>query len=157
MIGVVELMSADARFMQRALNLAQRARAEGEVPIGALVVVGEQVVGEGWNQPIKMSDPTAHAEMVALRAAAAACNTYRLNDAILYVTLEPCTMCIGAIITARISRVVFGAWDHKAGACGSVFDVPRETRLNHRVDVFGGVCKDECAALLKEFFEERRR
>jgi len=147
----------DTRFMRQALRLAQRAQCDGEVPVGAILVIGDVIAGEGWNQPISTNDPTAHAEIVALRAAAAARKTYRLNDAVLYVTLEPCAMCIGAIINARVARVVFGAWDLKAGACGSVLDVPREPRLNHRVDVFGGVCSDEAAALLKEFFEARRR
>lgn len=114
------------------------------------------MIGEGWNQPVASHDPTAHAEVMALRSAAARIHSYRLNEAVLYVTLEPCTMCIGAILNARIARVVFGAWDQKAGACGSVLDVPRESRLNHRVDVFGGVCGDECGALLREFFEARR-
>ena len=147
----------DTRFMRQALRLAQRAQCDGEVPVGAILVIGDVIAGEGWNQPISTNDPTAHAEIVAVRAAAAARKTYRLNDSVLYVTLEPCAMCIGAIINARIARVVFGAWDLKAGACGSVLDVPREPRLNHRVDVFGGVCSDEAAALLKEFFEARRR
>jgi len=150
-------MSPDARFMQHALRLAQHAQRDGEVPVGAIIVMGDRIVGEGWNQPIKTHDPTAHAEIVALRAASASLATYRLNAAVLYVTLEPCVMCIGAIINARIARVVFGAWDQKAGACGSVLDVPRETRLNRRVDVFGGVSGEEASALLKTFFGERRR
>lgn len=149
--------SPDVQYMLQALQLAQRALRDDEVPVGAIVVMGDQVIGEGWNQPIKTHDPTAHAEIVALRAAAAARQTYRLNEAELYVTLEPCAMCIGAIINARIARVVFGAWDLKAGACGSVLDVPRESRLNHRVDVFGGVCSDEAGVLLKRFFAVRRR
>jgi tRNA(adenine34) deaminase len=157
LIGIMEPISPDARFMQHALRLAQRALRDGEVPVGAIVVMGDRIVGEGWNQPIKTNDPTAHAEIVALRAAAAALATYRLHEAVLYATLEPCAMCIGAIINARIARVVFGAWDQKAGACSSVLDVPRETRLNHRVDVFGGVCSEEASALLKDFFGERRR
>jgi tRNA(adenine34) deaminase len=113
-------------------------------------------MGEGWNQPIASHDPTAHAEIVALRAAAARVNNYRLAAATLYVTLEPCAMCIGAALNARVSRVVFGAWDQKAGACGSVFDLPREPRLTHRMDVFGGVCSEESSALLKRFFSTRR-
>jgi tRNA(adenine34) deaminase len=143
--------------MRLAVELARRAQSEGEVPVGAIVVLGDRVIGEGWNRPVAAHDPTAHAEVVALRAAATQLQSYRLNDATLYVTLEPCAMCIGAIINARIARVVFGAWDLKAGACGSVLDVPREPRLNHRVDVFGGVCSDECGALLTKFFEARRR
>ncbi len=147
----------DVLYMRRALELAQRAQAEGEVPVGAVVVLNERVVGEGWNRPIGTHDPTAHAEIVALRAAAQALQSYRLERAILYVTLEPCAMCIGAILHARIARVVFGAWDPKAGACGSLMDLTRQPGLNHRADVFGGVCSEECGALLSAFFAQRRR
>jgi tRNA(adenine34) deaminase len=142
--------------MSAALTLARRAAAAGEVPVGAVVVRGEEVIGEGWNYPIAANDPTAHAEIVALRAAAVHAGNYRLQDCTLYVTLEPCVMCMGALLTARVARLVFGAWDPKAGACGSILDLSREPRLTHRVDVFGGVCSEECAALLKEFFERRR-
>ena len=148
--------ATDAEWMQRALALAQRAAEEGEVPVGALLVVDNAVVGEGWNRPIASSDPTAHAEIVALRAGAATLRNYRLGNATLYVTLEPCAMCMGAVLNARVARVVFGAWDAKAGACGSVIDLPREQRLAQGVDVFGGVCSDESAALLRQFFESRR-
>lgn len=147
---------SDVGYVRRALELARRARALNEVPVGALVVLDGEVVGEGWNQPIAVHDPTAHAEIIALRAAAIRCNNYRLEGAALYVTLEPCAMCIGAATNARVSRVVFGAWDLKAGACGSVFDLTREPRLSHRVDVFGGVCAEECREILREFFEARR-
>lgn len=146
----------DIDFMQRALELAQRAALAGEVPVGALVVLGGEVIGEGWNRPIASHDPTAHAEVVALRAAARQLGNYRLERATLYVTLEPCPMCLGAVLNARVPRVVFGAWDRKAGACGSVVDLPRESKLSQRVDVFGGVCSDESAALLRHFFEVRR-
>jgi tRNA(adenine34) deaminase len=142
--------------MRRALELAQRAALAGEVPVGALVVLGGDVIGEGWNRPIVSHDPTAHAEIVALRAAAQHLGNYRLERTTLYVTLEPCSMCLGAVLNARVSRVVFGAWDRKAGACGSVVDLPRESKLGRRVDVFGGVCSDESAALLRQFFEVRR-
>jgi tRNA(adenine34) deaminase len=148
--------SRDVAFMQRALALAERAAQSGEVPVGAVVVIADEVIGEGWNQPISARDPTAHAEIAALRAAAAARANYRLESASLYVTLEPCAMCIGAAVNARVARVVFGAWDPKAGACGSAVDLPREPKLGHRVDVFGGVCSDESAALLRNFFETRR-
>jgi tRNA(adenine34) deaminase len=147
----------DVKFMRRALDLAGRARDDGEVPVGAVVAQNGTVIGEGWNRPITDADPTSHAEIVAMRAAAAQLQNYRLENAVLYVTLEPCAMCIGAAINARIARVVFGAWDPKAGACGSVFDLPREPRVTHRVDVFGGVCSEECSALLRSFFEARRR
>jgi tRNA(adenine34) deaminase len=142
--------------MRRALLLARRAADEGEVPVGALVVVDNEIIGEGWNRPIASSDPTAHAEIVALRAGAACVSNYRLGNATLYATLEPCAMCIGAVLNARVKRVVFGAWDAKAGACGSVIDLPREPRLGQSVDVFGGVCSEEAAALLRQFFESRR-
>ncbi len=142
--------------MRRALELARRAERDGEVPVGAVLVAGAQVIGEGWNQPVASCDPTAHAEIVALRAGAARERNYRLQNATLYVTLEPCAMCTGALLHARVARVVFGAWDPKAGACGSLFDLPREPRLTHRLDVFGGVCRDECALLLKSFFSARR-
>lgn len=114
------------------------------------------MIGEGWNRPIGSRDPTAHAEIIALRAGAQRLKNYRLGGATLYATLEPCAMCIGAVLNARVARVVFGAWDSKAGACGSVIDLPREPHLTHRIDVFGGVCSDESAALLRQFFESRR-
>jgi tRNA(adenine34) deaminase len=142
--------------MRRALVLAQRAARDAEVPVGALLVRGDDVIGEGWNRPIMSQDPTAHAEVVALRAAALQSGNYRLERTTLYATLEPCAMCMGAALNARVSRVVFGAWDPKAGACGSVLDLAREPKLTHRVDVFGGVCSDESAALLRDFFESRR-
>ena len=154
MIGVVP---TDVEFMLRALELARRARAAAEVPVGAVVVQNGRVIGEGWNRPIADADPTSHAEIVAMRAAAAELQNYRLEGSVLYVTLEPCAMCVGAAINARIMRVVFGAWDSKAGACGSLFDLPREPKVTHRLDVFGGVCSDECSALLREFFRSRRR
>jgi tRNA(adenine34) deaminase len=146
----------DIDFMRQALELAKRAGDTQEVPVGAVVVKDATVIGEGWNRPIVDNDPTAHAEIVAMRAAAMQRQNYRLEGAILYVTLEPCAMCIGAALNARIARVVFGAWDPKAGACGSVFDLPRERKLTHRIDVFGGVCSEECSALLRRFFEARR-
>jgi tRNA(adenine34) deaminase len=146
----------DLDFMQQALRLAERAARDGEVPIGALLVVGGDVIGEGWNRPIGSFDPTAHAEIIAMREGARRLNNYRLGGATLDATLEPCAMCIGAVLNARVARVVFGAWDSKAGACGSVIDLPREPRLTHRIDVFGGVCSDESAALLRQFFESRR-
>ena len=147
---------SDVEFMQRALLLAQRAADEGEVPVGALLVANDEIIGEGWNRPIGTHDPTAHAEIVALRGGASRLQNYRLGECTLYATLEPCAMCMGAVLNARISRVVFGAWDSKAGACGSVIDLPREPRLAHRLDVFGGVCSEESAALLRQFFERRR-
>ena len=142
--------------MARALACARRAAREGEVPVGAVLVAGDEVIAEGWNQPVATHDPTAHAEIVALRAGAQHLGNYRLTECTLYATLEPCSMCMGALLNARVARLVFGAWDSKAGACGSVVDLPREPRLNNRIDVFGGVLIDEAAALLKQFFESRR-
>lgn len=146
--------SQDTEFMTQALTQARLAASAGEVPVGAVVVVDGAVVASGHNRSILDSDPTAHAEVVALRQAAAASGNHRLPAAQLYVTLEPCTMCIGAIAEARIARVVFGAYDPKAGAVGSHTDLT-ET-LSHRFEVNGGVLEDECAALLKAFFEARR-
>ena len=148
--------SRDVDFMRRALELAQRAAADGEVPVGALLMLEDEVIGEGWNRPIEGHDPTAHAEILALRAGARRLRNYRLERTTLYATLEPCAMCMGAAMNARVSRVVFGAWDQKAGACGSAVDLPRQPKLVHRIDVFGGVCGEECAALLRQFFETRR-
>ena len=149
-------VSDDEAFLREAMAEAHHAQLSGEVPVGAVVVYDGAVIGEGWNRPIADSDPTSHAEVIALRAAAARRRNYRLEGSTLYVTLEPCAMCIGAALNARVSRVVFGAWDAKAGSCGSVFDLPREPKLTHRIDVFGGVCSEECGALLRNFFEARR-
>jgi tRNA(adenine34) deaminase len=142
--------------MRQALGLAGRAEAMGEVPVGALVVRDGQVLGEGWNQPIAAHDPTAHAEILALRAAAHAVADYRLGGATLYVTLEPCPMCAAAIAHARIARLVFGAWDPRQGAAGSVFNLVASQAMNHRVDAFGGVLSAECGDLLRRFFAGRR-
>lgn len=147
---------SDVDYMQHALALARRAAQEGEVPVGAILVLGDEIIGEGWNRPIGSHDPTAHAEIVALRGGAQRQRNYRLSETTMYATLEPCAMCMGAVLNARVSRMVFGAWDAKAGACGSVFDLPREPRLTHRIDVFGGVCSEESSLLLRDFFESRR-
>jgi tRNA(adenine34) deaminase len=142
--------------MRRALALAQRAAAEGEVPVGALVVRGATVIGEGWNAPIGACDPTAHAEIRALRAAARLSANYRLPGTTLYVTLEPCPMCAGALVHARVARLVYGAPDPRSGAAGSVLDVTGHPALNHHVQVAGGLLAQESAALLRRFFAERR-
>lgn len=142
--------------MRHALALAARAEAEGEVPVGAVLVRGDDVLGEGWNRPIGLSDPSAHAEMLALRAAAARLGNYRLPGTTLYVTLEPCVMCAGLIVHARIATLVFGAADPKAGAVHSHYDVIAKPRLNHTVTWQGGVLEAECSALLKGFFRARR-
>lgn len=150
-------MISDSEFMREALQLAQAAALAGEVPVGALVVQGERVIGRGSNRPISGCDPTAHAEVVALRDAAKHLGDYRLGGTTLYVTLEPCIMCAAALIHARVDRVVFGAWDPKAGGAGSIANVFNIRELNHRVDVFGGVLAAECGALLSDFFRARRQ
>ena len=147
---------SDVDWMRRALALAARADAEGEVPVGAIVVRGEAVLGEGWNRPIGSHDPTAHAEILALRAAAAAAGDYRLGGATLYVTLEPCPMCAAAIAHARVARLELGAWDPRQGAAGSAFNLVAADAMNHRVDAYGGVLSEECGALLRRFFAGRR-
>lgn len=150
------MSSTDLQFMASALLLAERAAAQDEVPVGAVLVENGVVIGEGWNQPVRHHDPTAHAEILALRSGAARLGNYRLEQCTLYATLEPCAMCMGAILNARIKRLVFGAQDPKAGACGSVLDLSRTPGLNHRLDVFGGVLNEEAAAVLKKFFAARR-
>jgi tRNA(adenine34) deaminase len=146
----------DALMMQRALNLARRAGARGEVPVGAILARGEKVVASAGNRRERSHDATSHAELLTLRAAGMRLRGWRLTGLTLYVTLEPCVMCAGAAILARISRLVFGAWDPKAGAAGSLFDIPRDARLNHRMEVSSGVLADECAEVLRAFFKERR-
>jgi tRNA(adenine34) deaminase len=147
----------DRHFMRLALEAAEEARAAGEVPVGAVLVRGDEVVATGFNHPIGAHDPSAHAEMAALRAAGAALRNYRLPGCELYVTLEPCLMCAGAIMHARIARVVYGARDPKTGACGSVVDAFSNGQLNHHTGVAGGVLETECGEALRAFFAERRR
>ncbi|WP_419470720.1 tRNA adenosine(34) deaminase TadA [Duffyella gerundensis] len=142
--------------MRHALGLAQRAWEQGEVPVGAVLVQGERVIGEGWNRPIGQHDPTAHAEMMALRQGGKVLENYRLLDTTLYVTLEPCVMCAGAMIHSRITRLVFGARDEKTGAAGSLLDVMRHPGMNHQVTIEHGVLASECAAMLSDFFRMRR-
>jgi tRNA(adenine34) deaminase len=150
------MSSTDELYMHRALQLARCAEAEGEVPVGAVLVAEGRVVAETWNRPISSNDPTAHAELLALRVAGKALGNYRLVGATLYVTLEPCAMCAGAMVHARIARLVYGAPDPKAGAAGSVFDLLRSEALNHRVEVEGGVLGEACGELLRRFFQARR-
>lgn len=149
-------MTDDERFMGLALKEARAAAERDEVPVGVVIVHEGNVIGRGHNQREMLKDPTAHAEMIAITQAAAALESWRLEGTTLYVTLEPCLMCAGAIVNARIRRVVFGARDPKAGACGSLYQVGLDTRLNHRFDVEGGVCGAECAAILQEFFARKR-
>jgi tRNA(adenine34) deaminase len=146
----------DEDFMREALALAAQAAAAGEVPVGAVVVKAGEIVGRGYNRPISARDPTSHAEIEALRDAAQRLGNYRLIDCELYVTLEPCAMCVGAMIHARLARVVFGARDPKTGACGSVIDLPSVAKLNHHAKFEDGLLAAECGALLRQFFADRR-
>src|SRR3954464_12824227 len=148
--------AADREWMRAALDEARGAALAGEVPVGAVVVCDRQPIARASNRTVRDQDPTAHAEVLALRAASAALGSWRLSDCTLYVTLEPCAMCAGAIVLARVGRVVFGAWDDKAGMSGSVGDLLRHPRLNQRPAVLGGVCEPECGDLLRVFFSERR-
>ena len=146
----------DRAYMRRAIELARQAQSAGEVPVGALIVHNGEVIAEGFNRPISTHDPTAHAEMIALRAAAARSDSYRLLGTTLYVTLEPCAMCAGAMVHARVERLVYAAADPRAGAAGSVFNVVQNPALNHRLDVDSGVLSEECGELLRGFFIARR-
>ncbi|RZV02925.1 UNVERIFIED_ORG: tRNA-adenosine deaminase [Serratia quinivorans] len=146
----------DEYWMRQALQLALRAQEEGEVPVGALLVLDNQVIGEGWNRPIGRHDPTAHAEIMALRQGGSVLQNYRLLNATLYVTLEPCVMCAGAMVHSRIRRLVYGAPDVKTGAAGSLVDILRHPGMNHQVEILSGVLAEECAATLSKFFRMRR-
>jgi tRNA(adenine34) deaminase len=146
----------DAELIQAALEQAREAAAAGEIPVGAIITSGGKVIATGQNRTIRDCDPSAHAEVVALREACLAQANYRLTDATLYVTLEPCAMCLGAIMQARLSRVVFGAYDPKAGAAGSAVDLTESPAFNHRIEVMGGVIADECGEVLQDFFRSRR-
>ncbi len=150
-------METDDFYMGQALDAARLALAAGEVPVGAVVVgEGGKILGRACNQPIGLNDPTGHAEVLALRQAAASAGNYRLPGVTLYVTIEPCIMCLGAMLQARVARVVFGATDPKGGACVSLFRLPEDERLTHRIEVTGGVRQAECRELLQEFFRARR-
>ena len=146
----------DNQFMQTALKMAQKAFHEKEVPVGAVLVKEGEILATGYNQREGLQDPTAHAELLAIRDAAKVLDSWRLTDTTLYVTLEPCAMCAGAIIQSRIARVVFGTWDPKAGACGSICDLTAETRFNHRVAVQSGILRENCRNLLQQFFQQIR-
>jgi tRNA(adenine34) deaminase len=148
--------SEDEAWMRQAFAEAEVAASVGEVPVGAVVVSNGEILGRGLNRPIQDSDPTAHAEIMALRAAATAVNNYRLPGTTIYVTLEPCAMCMGAMLHARVARVVFGAYDEKSGAAGSVLDLSNNRKLNHQLEVNGGILADQCGALLQNFFKSRR-
>ena len=155
--GVDAYNERDVFWMQHALALADKAEALGEVPVGACVVVDDKVIGEGWNTPILDHDPSAHAELRAIREAANFVKNYRVIDATLYVTLEPCSMCAGMLVHARVKRVVFGAWDAKTGAAGSVMNLLQHPALNHQTEIVSGVLADECADKLSNFFKKRRK
>ena len=146
----------DEKWMLHAIKLAEHAESIGEVPVGAVIVKDNKIISEGWNQPITSNDPTAHAEVIALRAAAQTVENYRLVDTTLYVTLEPCAMCAGALIHARVQRVVFGTTDPRTGAAGSMFNILNTTKLNHTIEIEQGVLEKDCAQLLKEFFKKKR-
>jgi len=150
-------MSDDTLFISRTLELARAAQDAGEVPVGAVIVKDDKIIAEGWNRPISTSDPTAHAEIIAMRAAATMLNNYRLIDCTLYVTLEPCAMCAGAMVHARVKRLVYGASDPRAGAAGTIFNITDHAALNHRLDVTAGVMAEECGTLLRNFFQSRRQ
>lgn len=147
----------DAAFMRQAMLLAEKAQAIGEVPVGAIIVVDSMIVGQGYNQSIALHDPSAHAEMLALREAAKNLENYRVVDATLYVTLEPCPMCAGALVHGRVKRIVFGAYDQKTGAAGTTMNLVQHDLLNHKMDVTGGCLQDECSAQISAFFKQRRR
>jgi tRNA(adenine34) deaminase len=148
---------SDEHYMREALALADAAQARGEVPVGAVVVKDGAIIGRGYNQPISSHDPSAHAEIVAMRDAAAHLGNYRLTECELYVTLEPCVMCAGAIMHARVARLIYGAADPKTGACGSVVDLFADAKLNHHAAVVGGLLGEECSARLSAFFAQRRQ
>jgi tRNA(adenine34) deaminase len=146
----------DVSFMQQAISLAIKAQEMNEVPVGAVVIQDNQIIGEGWNQPIGLCDPTSHAEVIALRAAAKHVDNYRLTNCSLYVTLEPCMMCAGAIIHSRIQKLIFGAFDPKSGVAGSTTNLFTIPHINHRVRIEGGVLQEECGTLLTKFFQKKR-
>ena len=154
---ISEAETTDEQWMRHALTLAQRAAELGEVPVGAVLVKDKQLLSEGWNQPISQADPTAHAEIVAIRSAAQKLGNYRLPDTTLYITIEPCSMCAGAIVHSRISRVVFGAAEPRAGAAGSVLNLLQNEKFNHQTQVTAGILAEECGQVLKSFFAARRK
>ena len=147
---------SDKNWMQRAIELAQKAESQDEVPVGAVIVYKDQIIGEGWNQPVSSNDPTAHAEIMALREAGKKIGNYRLLNASMYVTLEPCAMCASAIVHARLAKLVYAVEDPKTGACGSVFNLLQTDELNHRVEVERGILADECQSLIQTFFKKKR-
>ncbi len=154
--GEPALNDADERFMRKAIDAALIAEENGDVPIGAVIVYQNRVIGRAWNQREQLHDPTAHAEIIALTQAASFIGSWRLHGCTIYVTLEPCPMCAGALVLGRLDRLVYGCADPKTGACGSLYDIVRDERLNHRLEVTSGVLADDCATLLQDFFRARR-
>jgi len=150
------MQHSDEYWMQQALRLAQKAERQDEVPVGAIIVKDNKIIAEGWNQPIQNNDPSAHAELTAMRNAGSALKNYRLTETTLYVTLEPCSMCVGAMIHGRVQRLVFGAYDMRTGATGSAINLIGDAIHNHQVEVQGGVLENECKQLLQNFFKKRR-
>lgn len=146
----------DKKWMQRAFELAEQAKIQDEVPVGAVIVFEEKIIGEGWNQPVSSNDPSAHAEIMALRDAGNNIGNYRLPDTTMYVTLEPCAMCAGAIVHARLAKLVYAADDPETGACGSVFNLLQSEELNHKVEIEKGIMEEECRTLIQTFFKEKR-
>ena len=151
------MLNSDENWMHYALQLAQRAALQGEVPVGAVLVQDDNILGEGWNQPISLNDPSAHAEMLAMRAAGQTAANYRLPNTTLYVTLEPCSMCAGALIQSRIKKVYIGTMDYKTGACGSVLNLLEDYTFNHKVECETGILKEECEKILQDFFKKLRK
>lgn len=147
----------DIFFMQRALECAQKAYNKDEVPVGAVIVKDNKIISKGYNKSITLKDATAHAEIIAIRKACKKLNNYRLNDCSIYVTIEPCSMCTGALIHARIKNIYFGAKDIKTGACGSVFNIANSNKLNHNINIFGGLLEQDCAKIIKQFFKNKRK
>ncbi|MFA7675411.1 MAG: tRNA adenosine(34) deaminase TadA [Endomicrobiia bacterium] len=150
------MINKDIYFMQKALNCAKKAYNIEEVPIGAVIVKDNKIIAKGYNKSITLQDSTAHAEIIAIRKACKKLNNYRLNDCSIYVTIEPCSMCVGALILSRIKKIYFGAKDIKAGGCGSVFNIASDNRLNHKIEVSSGLLEEECARIIKQFFQSRR-
>jgi tRNA(adenine34) deaminase len=149
-------MMSEEMLMRKAIELALKAKEQGEVPVGAVIVLDGEIIGEGWNQPISSNDPSAHAEIMALRDAGNNISNYRLPEATLYVTLEPCAMCAGAIVHARLAKLVYAVNDPKTGACGSVFNLLQTEELNHKVEIESGIMEEECRSLIQDFFREKR-
>lgn len=153
----IDAKKVDEYFLAKALFYAKKAYSENEVPVGAIIVKDGKIIASGYNQTIKKNDPTAHAEIIVLKKASQKLKNYRLNNTILYVTKEPCVMCAGALVNARVKEVVFGCYDKRFGACGSIFNIANNKKLNHRIKITGGVLEMECRFLLQKFFKERRK